>query len=93
MALILTNLQGNFMSVSATVIPIEVSVKHIDFGTVFPGENHSGEFIVSYADIGNGVDYKIVQKRKPLPPNHPEYPNGGRPFNARLLPRLVPIFN
>ncbi len=90
LALILTNLQGNFMSVSATVIPVEVSVKHIDFGAVFPGEDHSGKFIVSYADIGIGVDYKIIQKRKPLPPNHPEYPNGGDPLMPGYYRNLCP---
>ena len=90
LALILTNLQGNFMSVSATVIPVEVSVKHIDFGTVFPGENNSGKFIVSYADIGNGVDYKIAQKRKPLPANHPEYPSGGDPLMPGYYRDLCP---
>ncbi|PJB18899.1 hypothetical protein CO115_03580 [Candidatus Falkowbacteria bacterium CG_4_9_14_3_um_filter_36_9] len=90
LALILTNLQANFTSVSATVIPVEVSVKHIDFGNVFPGENHSGEFIVSYADTGNGVDYKIAQKRKPLPSNHPEYPSGGDPLMPGYYRDLCP---
>ena len=54
--------------VSANVWPIVVSVEHIDFGTVFPGEELQENFTVTYLE-GYEVDihYRIVQKIKPLP--------------------------
>jgi len=76
----ITTLWFNSFKVSATIIPIAVNVEHLDFGTVFPGENLQGNFIVSYTqEQGEGINYRIIQKRKPLPPEHPEYPNGGDP--------------
>jgi len=86
----LINLQTNLLSVSAIVIPVEVSINHLNFGTVFPGENLSGDFIVTYAEIGDGIEYRIVQRRKPLGSDHPEYPDGGDPLMPGYYRNLCP---
>ena len=52
--------------VSADVWPISVLVSHIDFGTVFPGETLQENFEIIYLDE-IPIDYRIVQKIKPLP--------------------------
>ena len=63
--------------VSANVWPISVSVSHIDFGTVFPGETLQENFIVNYATTGDGVYYRIIQRNKPLPgAEPPQWYNG-----------------
>ena len=72
-------LQGPIFKVSAQIVPVTVGMENLSFGTVFPGEELEGNFIVTYADTGDGIGYRIIQKRKPLPPEHPEYPNGGDP--------------
>jgi len=77
--IILIIFQGQIFKVSAQIVPVTVNVEHLDFGTVFPGEELEGNFIVTYADTGDGIAYRIVQERKPLPPEHPEYPDGGDP--------------
>ncbi len=95
LSLVLVNFQSGLMSVSATVIPIQVSIPHLDFGLTFPGENHTGNFTVSYAEQGNGIKYTIIQKRKPLPQSHAEYPNGGDPnlpgYYRDLCPHLTKV--
>lgn len=52
--------------VSADVWPISVAVDHIDFGTVFPGETLQENFEILYLDE-IPLNYRIVQKIKPLP--------------------------
>ena len=52
--------------VSADVWPIMVAVDHIDFGTVFPGETLEESFEIIYLDE-IPMNYRIVQKIKPLP--------------------------
>lgn len=87
------NLQADLIKVSAKIIPVAVSASHIGFGTVFPGEQLKKNFTVSCAEEGEGVNYKIIQKRKPLPPEHPEYPDGGDPempgYYRDLCPYLI----
>lgn len=79
--------------VSAQVIPVLVQEEHLDFGTVFPGENLQGKFTVYYVENyeENGVIYRIIQKRKPLPENHPEYPDGGDPEMPGYYRNLCPF--
>lgn len=95
--LALSIFQGSIFNVSAQIIPIAVSIEHIDFETVFPGENLQKSFFVSYVDEGDGVNYTIIQQRKPLPENHPEYPNGGDSempgYYKNLCPYLTKISN
>ena len=99
LTLVIVNLQIQLTGVSAQVIPVVVSEDSLDFGTVFPGEELEGNFIVSYSEEfeGNGVNYRIIQKRKPLPPEHPEYPNGGDPdlpgYYRNLCPFLTKVTN
>jgi cysteine-rich repeat protein len=90
LSLVLVNFQAGLTAVSATVIPVEVSIHHLDFGNTFPGENLEGNFVVSYAEQGNGINYNIIQKRKPLPPEHPEYPLGGDPLMPGYYRNLCP---
>lgn len=84
-------------NVSAQILPITVSIEHLDFGTVFPGEELQGNLTVTYIDEGNGLAYKLIQRRKPLPSGHPEYPNGGDPempgFYRNLCPYLEKVSN
>jgi len=93
------SLQVNLTAVSATIIPVLVSEDHLDFNGVFPGEHLEGNFVVSLSEEyeGDGVNYKIIQKRKPLPPEHPEFPDGGDPFlpgfYRDLCPHLEKISN
>jgi|GEM_PF-3590870 len=97
LSLILSNFQQSFTDVSATIIPLSVNVEHLDFGTVFPGEELQGNFIVSYVDGGDGINYRLIQKRKPLPPEHPDYPSGGDPdmpgYYRDLCPFLTKVSN
>ncbi len=90
LSLVLINFQSSLTSVSATVIPVEVSIHHLDFGTTFPGENLEGNFTVSYAEQGNGINYQIIQRRKLLATDHPEYPNGGDPLKPGYYRNLCP---
>jgi len=77
---VLIILNANIIKVSAQIIPVTVSTNNLSFGTVFPGEELEGNFIVNYIeDEGSGIAYRLIQKRKPLPPEHPEYPDGGDP--------------
>ena len=90
LSMLLVQLQTNLTQVSAQVIPVQVSMPNLNFGTVFPGENLESSFIVSYVENGDGIDYQIIQKRKPLPLNHPEYPNGGDPAKPGYYRDLCP---
>lgn len=85
------NLQKNVTQVEAQILPVDVSVHHLDFGTVFPGESLEGEFQVMYAEESGGVFYQIIQKRKPLGEDHPEYPNGGDPDMPGYYRDLCPF--
>ena len=61
--------------VSADVWPIYVIVSHIDFGTVFPGETLQENFEIIYLDE-IPLNYRIVQKIKPLPDVLPPLESG-----------------
>ncbi len=89
--LVLASLVADTTKVSAHILPVVVSVDHLDFGTVFPGEERQGNFIVTYVEVDIGVNYQIVQERKPLPPEHPEYPNGGDPAMPGYYRDLCPF--
>lgn len=81
----------NSQKVSARIIPVTVNVQHLDFGTVFPGEELEGNFIVTYVDEGDGIVYMIIQERKLLPEEHPEYPSGGDPEMPGYYRNLCPF--
>jgi hypothetical protein len=86
----------DYQQVTAQIIPVTVSTSHLSFGTVFPGEELQGNFIVTYVEEeGSGIAYRLIQKRKPLPPEHPEYPNGGDPqmpgYYRDLCPHLEKV--
>jgi len=83
-------LQSSMSKVSADSWPILVNIRHLAFGTVFPGEEMEGTFTVTYSDDGDGVNYRIVQQRKPLPEEHPEYPDGGDPNKPGYYRDLCP---
>ncbi len=53
--------------VSADIIPLTVSVDHIDFGKSFPGENREGSFSVLYSLADGNENYNIEKQIKPLP--------------------------
>jgi len=89
--LVLITLQMNITKVSAQIVPVTVSTKNLTFDTVFPGEELQGNFIVTYVDEGDGIAYKLIQKPKPLSPEHPEYPNGGDPQNPGYYRNLCPF--
>lgn len=99
LSLAVVSLQVNLTAVSAQIIPVLVSVNNLDFGTVFPGEEQEGDFVVNISPQyeGDGVTYQIIQKRKPLPPEHPEYPDGGDPemsgYYRNLCPYLTKVSN
>jgi len=69
--IVLTTNLFNFTGVSAQIIPVSVNITHLAFGTVFPGEELQGNFIVTYGTTGNGIHYKIIQKPKPCPQENP----------------------
>ena len=77
--LFLANAQLKVMEVSAQVIAVTVQGDNLHFGTVFPGEELEGSLTISYIETQGQIDYRVVQKRKPLAPEHPEYPDGGDP--------------
>ena len=89
--LVLASLVADTTKVSAQILPVAVNVNHLDFGTVFPGEELQGNFTVTYVENDSGVDYRIVQERKPLPPEHPEYPDGGDPAMPGYYRDLCPF--
>lgn len=89
--LLALTLQTN-VNVSAVVLPIAVNQDHVSFGVSFPGEQRVTTFTISYTGSGEPATYGISLKRKPLPPDHPQYPNGGDPdmtgFYRNLCPSL-----
>jgi hypothetical protein len=89
---VLVTTQENIIKVSAEVIPVVVMEDHLDFGTVFPGEGLEGNFVVSVSPDyqENGIQYRIIQRRKLLPPEHPEYPDGGDPQMPGYYRNLCP---
>ncbi|HEB46583.1 MAG TPA: hypothetical protein ENI19_02630 [Candidatus Nealsonbacteria bacterium] len=95
--LVLASLVADTTKVSAQILPILVQEENLDFGTVFPGEEHQGNFTIYFVEEyeEDGINYRIIQKRKPLPPEHPEYPNGGDPampgFYRNLCPFLTKV--
>lgn len=91
--LVLVVLNANITNVSAQIVPVTVSTNNLSFGTVFPGEEVQGNFIVTYVDEGNGIAYRLIQKRKPLPEGHPEYPNGGDPAMPGYYRDLCPFLD
>ena len=95
--LVLVIINANITNVSAQIVPVTVSTEHLSFGTVFPGEELQGNFMVTYVDEGDGIAYKLIQKRKPLPSEHPEYPDGGDPempgYYRNLCPFLTKVSN
>ncbi len=65
---LIVSLQSWLTKVSAQVIPVTVLINHLDFGTVFPGEELARTFDIMYSEEeGSGIYYRIVQKIKPLP--------------------------
>lgn len=99
LTIVIINLQISLTAVSASIFPIVVHEEHLDFGTVFPGEEQEGNFVVSISPdyVGDGITYRIIQKRKPLPEGHPELPDGGDPgmpgFYRDLCPHLTKVSN
>ncbi len=96
LTLALVYLQITLTNVSAQVIPIIIHEDHLDFGTVFPGEHRSGNFVVNIAPDyeGDPVIYQIIQKRKPLPEGYlgegdPELPG----YYRNLCPFLTKTNN
>lgn len=91
LTIVASYLMINSQKVSAQIVPVTVSTENLTFGTAFPGEELQGNFIVTYVDEGDGIAYKLIQKPKPLPPEHPEYPDGGDPRNPGYYRDLCPF--
>ena len=59
--LALSIFQGSIFNVSAQIIPIAVSIEHIDFETVFPGENLQKSFLPVDLVGGSGIfSHRVV---------------------------------
>ena len=58
--------QNNIIKIKADTWSIAVSVDHLAFGTVFPGEQLQKNLTVLYSGSGDG-NYRIIEKYKPLP--------------------------
>ncbi|MEA1937136.1 MAG: SdrD B-like domain-containing protein [Patescibacteria group bacterium] len=58
--------QNNIIKIKADTWSIAVSVDHLAFGTVFPGEQLQKNLTVLYSGSGDG-SYTITEKYKPLP--------------------------
>jgi len=59
--------QNNILKANSILSSIIVSLPHLDFGLVFPGEQLQKTFTVSYFESGDGDGkYTIVEKYKPL---------------------------
>lgn len=90
LASVLIILNANITKVSAQIIPVTVSTSHLSFGTVFPGEELQGNFIVTYVEEeGSGIAYRIVQKPKPCPEQNPDCGPGG--YYRDLCPYLEKV--
>jgi len=75
--LIIVSLKFYASKVTAQIIPVSVNISHLAFGTVFPGEELQGNFIVTYGTTGDGINYRIVQRPKPCPTENPTCGPGG----------------
>jgi len=89
--LVFSVFQGKIFKVSAQIVPVTVNADHLTFGTVFPGEELQKDFIVSYADTGDGINYKIIQKPKPCPTENPNCGPDG--YYKNLCPYLEKVSN
>lgn len=80
------------VSADTIILPVAVIEKGLDFGTVFPGEEHEGTFTIQYVEEPerDNITYRVILQRKPLPPDHPEYPNGGDPDMPGYYKDLCP---
>ena len=87
LTVIVSYLMINSQKVSAQIVPVTVSTNNLSFGTVFPGEELQGNFIVTYIDEEGEINYRIIQKPKPLPEEHPDSPG----FYRNLCPFLTPV--
>jgi len=92
LGLLVVGWQQRVIQVSAQVIPVTVSTNHLQFGTVFPGEELEESFVVEF-DGEEIVDYRILQHRKPLGEDHPEYPDGGDPEMPGYYRNLCPFLD
>lgn len=56
--------------VTAQIVPVEVSEVSLDFGTVFPGEEMSENFVITFVQQyeQDNVTYNIIKKPKPFWP-------------------------
>lgn len=92
--LILVGIKLFSTKVTAQIVPVTVQEDGLEFGTVFPGENLEGKFIVSFVTDYEeaGVTYKIIFKRKPLPAGYPDQGDPQMPGYYRdLCPFLTPV--
>ena len=92
--LILVGIKIFSTRVTAQIIPVTVQEEGLEFGTVFPGENLEGKFIVSFDTnySEGGTTYRIIFKRKPLPAGYPGASDPEMPGYYRdLCPFLTPI--
>ena len=64
--------QNDIIKIKADTWSIAVSVDHLAFGTVFPGEQLQKNFTVLYSGSGDG-SYRIIEKYKPLNPVDSDY--------------------
>jgi hypothetical protein len=87
--LVLIGIKVFSTKVTAQVIPVSVNISHLDFGTVFPGEELQGNFIVTYGTTGNGINYRIIQRPKPCPVENPTCGPGG--YYKDLCPFLEKV--
>ena len=84
--------QDSISKANANLKPIIVSLLHLDFGLVFPGEQLQKTFIVSYSGSGNG-DYTIVEKYKPFDPIDSDYCQENYEDKERCYKYLCPYMD
>jgi len=63
---LIASFQNNIIKIKADTWSIAVSVDHLAFGRVFPGEQLQKNLTVLYSGSGDGA-YTIIEKYKPLP--------------------------
>jgi len=94
LGLILVGIKLFSTKVTAQIVPIVVNERELAFGTVFPGENLEGKFIVSFVTDYEeaGITYKIIFMRKELPEGYPGTDDPDKPGYYRdLCPFLTPV--
>jgi hypothetical protein len=92
--LVLVSIKIFSTNVSANIVPILVHEEELAFGTVFPGEELEGKFGVHFVTEyeEEGITYKIIFKRKPLPAGYPGTGDPDMPGYYRdLCPFLTPV--